>query len=213
MEFLTTLAGAFFGALAAFLSEALRRKFEEKNRQYESILATQATLISQANSIESVMRRISTQRDANPFDNLKYMLLRFSQQSIDFTKLTFIGASLEPNLLLKMDVAQEGFQFAVGLVEERNKLLDRFFNDPKTELKEFDSETGAVRATGDPRILNNLRQMNQTVYTAMQQTIKVNREARDSLYSFGKRQFPKSKLLFVANESPLNNSKITCPST
>jgi len=54
MEFISSLAGAFFGALAAFLLEALRRKSEEKEKQYEVILSTQAALLSQANSMLSI---------------------------------------------------------------------------------------------------------------------------------------------------------------
>jgi len=127
--------------------------------------------------------------------------LRFSEQLVDFRKLTFLAASSDPHLLLDLEVAQESFRFAVDLIEFRNKLLDKFFDDPRTEIKEFDSSTGQVRASGDLRIMTNMRQANEAAFKALCNAQKVNKHARDHFYAFAKKEFPKRKLLFVAEEA------------
>lgn len=201
IEFISPLAGAFFGALAAFLSEALRRKREEKEKRYEAILSTQAALLSQANSMLSIHQQIEAAPATNPFENLKHMLLRFSQQTVDFHKLTFLASSSAPYLLLDIEVAQESFRFAVDMIDLRNKLLDKFFDDPRTEIKEFSSSTGQIRASGDPRLTMNLRMANEGAFKAILHAQKSNKHTRDCFYAFAKKKYPKKKLLFVAEEA------------
>lgn len=203
MEFILSLAGAFFGALAAFLLEAWRRKQEELAKRLEAILAAQTTLISQANSMFSIHQQLREAEGKKPFDNLKYSVLRFSQRTLDFRELTFIASSPLPHVLLDLEVAQDQFLFAVDLLERRNIALERFLNDQGTKIEETEPATGQVRAIGDPRLLRELKQFSAAIITAFPRAFETNRRARDRLLEFGHRVLPKrlrKSLLFVRQE-------------
>ena len=49
----------------------------------------------------------------NPLANPKYVVLNFSQKSIDSPKLAFLGATSGPQLILELDVAQENYRNAL----------------------------------------------------------------------------------------------------
>src|SRR5438067_6749248 len=100
MDFFATLVSTFFGALAAFLLEAWRRRGEEVKKRHEAILAAQATLISQFNSVLSILKQLEAAEGANPFENLKTSVIRLSPRSIEFPSLGFLAASSQPHLLL-----------------------------------------------------------------------------------------------------------------
>src|SRR4051794_28904504 len=107
MQFLTIFFGAFLGTASAFALEAWRRYRNRVEQQFEAVLATEAILLIQRNSLLHFMGQLPDGH--NPFDNLKHVILTFSKQSVDFSKLAFLGASSDPQLLLELDVAQEGY--------------------------------------------------------------------------------------------------------
>src|SRR5713226_5505616 len=120
MDYVSSLAGAFFGALAAFLLEALRRRHERRERNYEAILMTQSALLSQRNSLIGV-RLIFEKTGA--VDHLKHLVVGMTQQQIDFHGLAFLGKSSDPQILLDLDVAQAGYRFLTELISLRNKMI------------------------------------------------------------------------------------------
>jgi hypothetical protein len=63
----------------------------------EGVLAAEAVLLSQRNSLLSFIGQVGSGQ--NPFANLKYVILNFSQQLIDFAKLAFLGAGSDPQLI------------------------------------------------------------------------------------------------------------------
>jgi len=113
--------------------------------------------------------------------------------SIDFSKLAFIGAASDPQLILELDVAQESYRNAVNTVELRNKMLDEYLNHPETKLENLRENTDQVRAIGDARLAKNVRQVNEPAWLAIQNAEKKNQETFDRLYKFAISKFPREK--------------------
>jgi hypothetical protein len=160
-------------------------------QQFEAILAAEAVLLLQRNSLLSFMNQAPNGQ--NPFANLKHIILSFSQQSIEFSKLAFLGAASDPQLILELDVAQEGYRTAVSTAALRNKMLDEYLNHPKTRLETFDDTTDQVRAIGDARLAKNVRQINELAWVAIQKAEKQNHETFNRLYKFAMSRFPSEK--------------------
>ena len=150
MQFLTIFFGAFLGTASAFALEAWRRYRSRVEQQFEAVLAAEAVLLIQRNSLLNFINRAPNGQ--NPFVNLKHIIFNCSQQSIDFSKLAFLGGSSDPQLILELDVAQEGYRNAVNTAQLRNKMLDEYLNHPGTRMETLDDTTDQVRAIGDARV-------------------------------------------------------------
>jgi hypothetical protein len=92
-EFISALVGAFCGAGAAFFLESRRRGREKRERQHEALLRAQSALLAQANSLGWFEAQYP---EDNRFDNLKTIILGFTNQVVDFDGLGFLGASSRP---------------------------------------------------------------------------------------------------------------------
>jgi hypothetical protein len=190
-EFISSLAGAFFGAAAAFLLESRRRHREKRENEYEAILRTQAVLLSQGNSLGWVEKQYP---EKDCFDNLKTIILGLTRQMIGFEELAFLGRSSDPQLLIELDVANESYDHFRRLIELRNASIEDFFRDPGTEIQELDRDTGRIRAGGSQRLLFNLRQANQAVSKALNHAKEVNETTARRLLLFARTEFPGRKV-------------------
>ena len=155
MQFLTIFFGAFLGAFFSPFLEALRGQKESvSDLSVEGVLAALAVLISQRNALLSLILQVPIGQ--NPFANLKHVILTFSQRSIDFSPLAFLGAASDPGLILELDVAQEIYRTAVNTAELRNKMLDEYLNHPGTRLEYLDEAGDQMKAIGDPHLAKNM---------------------------------------------------------
>jgi hypothetical protein len=203
MQFLTIFFGAFLGTASAFALEAWRRYRNKIEQQFEAVLAAEAVLLIQRNSLLSFTAQFPNGQ--NPFANLTYVILAFSPQSIDFSKLAFLGAGSDPQLVLELDVAQGLYRNAINTAELRNKMLDEYLNHPGTRLENLDETGDQVKAIGDARLAKNVRQINQLAWLAIQKAEKKNHETFDRLYKFAKKKFPREKKMpFALPKQPLD---------
>jgi hypothetical protein len=191
MQFVTIFFGAFLGTASAFALEAWRRYRDRTEQQFEAVLATEAVLLIQRNSLLSLLRQAPSGH--NPFANLKHLIFNFSPQSIDFSKLAFLGAGSDPQLILELDVAQENYRNAIRSAELRNKMLDEYLNHAGTKVRYLDQTGNEIEVTGEPRLANNIRQINELAWLAIQRAETKNHETFDRLYNFAKKRFPREK--------------------
>lgn len=161
------------------------------DQEFQAVLAAETALLSQRNSLLSFKQGSASGR--NPFDNLKHILVGFSKQSIDFSKLAFLGTGDDPQLIIELDVAQESFRMAVETTALRNKLLDNYFSHPETEIVSLDEETGIIRAKGNTLLARNLRQVNEAAFESFNRAEEINIKTFDRLYKFAVDRFPHEK--------------------
>ncbi len=210
MQFLTIFFGAFLGTASAFALEAWRRYRNRIEQQFEGVLAAEAVLLSQRNSLLSFMAQVPSGQ--NPFDNLKHVILDFSQQSIDFSRLAFLGAASDPQLIVELDVAQEIYRNAINTAELRNKMRDEYLKHPGTRLETLDEAGDQVRAVGDPHLAKNVRQINQLAWLAIQKAEKKNHETFNRLYKFAMKKFSREKRMpFAIPKKPVKTPNPTSP--
>jgi len=186
-EFISSLVGAFCGAGAAFVLESRRRRREKKERQHEGLLRAQSALLAQGNSLGWFEAQYP---EDNRFDNLKTIILGFTNQVVDFDELGFLGASSRPQLIIELDVANASFEQFKRLSEFRNVAIEEFFRDPGTVVHEFDEASGRIRASGPLRLKFKLRQANEGVSHAFEAAKERNKEAVAALLTFAGKEFP-----------------------
>jgi hypothetical protein len=197
-QFWLIFLGAFLGTISAFALESWSRRVDRTGSRFEALLAAQATLLAQGNSLAAFLAQFPT--GMNPFDDLKHIFVGFSKQCLEFSGLAFVGASHNPQLVIDLDVADAAFRMAVDSAALRNQLLDRFFDHSETEILSFDDETGAVRAKGNAIIMRNLRQGNQITFNAMRRAQELNRETAHKLAMFAKVAFPRERKFPIATQ-------------
>jgi len=191
-EFISALAGAFFGVTGAYLFESKRRRREKRDREYEAFLRTQAVVISQGNSLGWIAKDYPS---PDSFDNLKTVVLGLTRQMLDFKDLAFIAKSSDPQLLIELDVANESYDFFRILVESRNDAIEEFLRNPTIEIKSFDANTGKIAAEGPALLLFKMRETNRAVPKSLANAKRVNEATMQRLLSFGQREFPGRQVL------------------
>ena len=211
-EFISALVGAFCGAGAAFFLESRRRGREKRERQHEALLRAQSALLAQGNSLGWFEAQYP---EDNRFDNLKTIILGFTNKFVDFDGLGFLGASSRPQLIIELDVANASFEQFKRLSEFRNVSIEEFFRDPGTVVHEFDEASGRIRASGSLRLKFKLRQANEGVSHAFKSAKERNQEAIAALLAFAKKEFPGMQTPFPSGTVPrvglTENTKPTPP--
>jgi hypothetical protein len=204
-EFISALAGAFFGVTGASWFESRRRRREKKDREYEAFLRTQAVIISQGNSLGWVAKDYPSE---DSFDNLRTIVLGLTRQMVDFKDLAFIAKSSDPQLLIELDVANERYDFFRRLLESRNAAIEELLRHPEkdaaireflrlreTEDETFDAQLEQMMAEGPQLLLFKLRETNSAVPERLAKAKSANEETMKRLLSFAQREFPGRQVL------------------
>jgi hypothetical protein len=199
-EFISALSGAFFGVVIASWLDSRRRCHEKRDREYETLLRTQAVIISQGNSLGWIARDYPS---ADSFDNMKTIVLALTRQMLDFKDLAFVAKSSNPQLLIDLDVANESYDFFRRLAESRNAAIEEFLKHPETRVKQFDVNTGRIAAEGPQQLLFKMRQTNSAVLGSLANAKRVNETTMQRLLAFAQKEFPGRQVL-SAHENALS---------
>jgi len=142
LPFATSLFGAFFGALGAYLVGRFKGMRDEDKRRHTALLATQYALYSQWNVIEDMRKNFLEPFRKDPQRHLKQLeyLRVVGELSVPFEELTFIIDSKEPNLLQEIHIAEKRFTSSTDLLNKLNQ--KRLEIQDKYPPKNFDMTTG-----------------------------------------------------------------------
>jgi hypothetical protein len=191
-EFISALAGAFFGAAGAYLFESRRRQREKRDHEYEALLRTQAVIISQGNSLGWIAKLYPSDDSFNTFQTI---VLGLTRQMLDFENLAFVAKSSDPQLLIELDVANESYDFFRRLLESRNDTVEEFLRHPATRITKLDTNTGQFSAEGPQQLLFQVRQTNIAVSRSLANAKGVNETTRHRLLTFAQKEFPGRRVL------------------
>jgi hypothetical protein len=142
LPFATSLFGAFFGALGAYLVGRFKDKRDEDNRRHTALLAAQYALFSQWNVIEDMRKNLLEPSRKDPqrhFNMLQYFRV-VGELNVPFEELTFIIDSKDPNLLQEIHIAEKRFKSSTDLLNKLNE--KRLEIQDKYPPKNFDMKTG-----------------------------------------------------------------------
>jgi len=142
LPFASSLFGAFFGALGAYLVGRFKEKRDEDKRRHTALLATQYALFSQWNVVEDMRKNFLEPFRKDPQRHLKQLqyLRVVGELSVPFEELTFIIDSKEPNLLQEIHIAEKRFTSSTDLLNKLNQ--KRLEIQDKYPAKNFDMTTG-----------------------------------------------------------------------
>ena len=142
LPFATSLFGAFFGALGAYLVGRFKEKRDENKRRHTALLAAQYALYSQWSVLEDLRRKFLDPVRDDPQRHMKQLqyFRVVGELSVPFDELTFIVDSKDPNLLQEIHIAEKWFSSSVDLLQQLN--AKRVEIQDKYPPKRFDMTTG-----------------------------------------------------------------------
>lgn len=204
LPFVTTLFGAFLGALGAFLVGWWKEKRDETKRRHTALLAAQYALYSQWSILEDIRRSFleSVRKDPNRCQKQKYFIRTFGELTVPFDELTFVIDSKDPNLLQEIHVAEKWFLSSVSLLERLNNA--RLEIHKKYPPLTFDVESGVGPANVPVHEVFELIQLTDLLYKNVDQALPDSVRTNERIAEFIKRNFKNRK---GAKFIPLEDSK------
>lgn len=194
-EFISALAGALFGALAAAWIQARTERRKGDEAKSGAITRTQMALISQLNVLASFRQRHLDPLRSHPQRELHMTQIHFPRSclSVNYESIAFLIENSEPNLLLRVQVAERAYHSAIDAVEVRNRAIDKL--NERGELQSGDHKTGEFIMGVDPRDLKLVRDFTNDLYASTDYAEKLCAETITDLKTVGKKIFPKKTFL------------------
>lgn len=204
-ELVSALAGAFFGAIAAYWFQRYLEKSKQKDANHAGIMRAQLALISQLNTIENYRRqhldplRHDSERDRKLL--LTYRTTRCLE--VNYEALSFLLESNNANSLMRVQVAERAYWAAIEAIDERNQTMRRLHE--RAAVENADLATGQFTVRADPRDIKLLRDNTDSLYGCVDHAEKYLADTIAELRRVGREIFPKRKFLLL--EQTQSNSE------
>jgi hypothetical protein len=162
-------AGGFFGSGSAFLLEWLRRRREDREKQYQTLFTNQFTLITQHNSLLLIKTRYLDPHRSDPNRSAKLVptVLHTSELRVAIGDIAFLANEGCADTLNNIHIAESCFLNAVAALNLRNQKIHDFQNDPTVELQAMDRETGRAIVKADPRKIQVINAITNGLYESV----------------------------------------------
>jgi hypothetical protein len=194
LPFVTSLFGAFFGALGAYSVGRFKEKRDENNRRHTALLATQYALFSQWNVIEDIRKNLLQPLRKDPerhFKQLQYFRV-VGELNVPFEDLTFIIDSKEPNLLQEIHIAEKRFAASTEMLNKLNQ--KRLEIQDKYPPKNFDMKTGKGSEMIVPAYeIHKLKVLTDLLYDEVDKALPDLTKTNDQLFKFIKTNLKRRK--------------------
>lgn len=192
LPFVTSLFGAFFGALGAYWVGRFKEKRDETNRRHSALLATQYALHSQWHVIESLRL---TYLEPNRKHEHRHMRLgkyvRADAEMVPFEELTFLIDSDDANLLQEIHLAQMSYLQTVKVLDRM--ILEQAEFEKRHPPVDLDPITDMSNVAVDKAEYNQMRIIADMLYkTAYEALPKFDEQVRN-IHRFVKRNFKNRK--------------------
>ena len=209
LPFATSLFGAFFGALGAYLVGRFKDKRDEDNRRHTALLATQYALFSQWNVIEDMRKNLLEPSRKDPerhFKMLQYFRV-VGELNVPFEELTFIIDSKDPNLLQEIHIAEKRFKSSTDLLNKLNE--KRLEIQDKYPPKNFDMKTGRGSEMIVPAYeIYRLKVLTDLLYDEVDKALPDLTKTNDRLSRFIKTNLKGKKAAVFVSEAQASKSQI-----
>ncbi|MHB9004317.1 MAG: hypothetical protein ACYC6C_09695 [Coriobacteriia bacterium] len=199
--------GAFLGAAAAFVLEAIRQWRIERSDRYSSLLQAQFTISMQLNSAVNIKQQYLDEERENDQRFLHLPLFHFepSDARVALGQLSFLAIEDRVEILQTVHVAQESFLTAIRMLETRNRYVEEIYA-AGVPAGAFDFESGIGEVTLDARKARVLKGATDSLYQAVDSAIEMENRAIRELGQASKRLFRRRKIIGVEMAGPLEAS-------
>ena len=207
LPFVTSLCGAFFGALGAYSVGRFKEKRDEEKQQHSALLAAQYALYSQWSVIEDIRRSFLEPLRKDPDRYLKhtYFLRILGHRNVSFDQLAFVINSDTPNLLQEIHVAEKRCLISIDCLDRINKLRSEL--QTKYPPHEFDMATGKARLSMPGFELYPLKSLTDILYKEVDEALPDLWNTTIRIREFVKKNLKGRKAIDLATSSPVSDVK------
>ena len=166
----------FFGAWAAFQFQKSWEKSKQLTHDLRSGKRAQFALISQFQALKNLNKQYLSDLRDDPDRYLKLhpLTVHLEFQKVDLDSLLYVLDADNPDLLNEIMIAQQNFQTAMGVLEQRNNYHSDFQHKAaKIGDAALDKATDAI-----------LRDMTDHLYGTFDDALRLNTEAGEKLATF-----------------------------
>jgi hypothetical protein len=194
-EFISALAGAFFGAWAAYYLQRESENRKEKDARHGAILQAQLALVTQLNTLQNIQKQWLDKFRSDPERAMK--MWRFYQAAstleIDFKSLAFLLDGEHAGFVAELHVVDRCYKTAMDALEVRNKEYERLRDH--SEVVGGSLATGQFELRADIRDIKMLRDATDSLFESVDDAERKCSQAIKDLKTVGKKVFPKRKFL------------------
>lgn len=166
----------FFGAWAAFQFQKRWEQTKQLTQDLRSGKRAQFALASQFQALNNLNNQYLSEHRDDPdrYLNLHPLTVHLEFQKVDIDSLLFVLDTDNPDLLNEIMLAQNNFQTAMGVLEQRNNYHSNF-QHKAAQIGDaaLDKATDAI-----------LRDMTDHLYGIFEDALRLNKEAGNKLGNF-----------------------------
>jgi hypothetical protein len=198
-QFISALAGALLGAIAAYRFQNRREKRHCDEKQRTAIICAQLTLMTQLNGLENLRNRV-----LEPLRNVQNRELKIpisiqppADLSIDIASLAFLVDKHDANLIRDVYLAERSHFTTFRALAIRNDLFGKLHE--ASRVIDVNPTTGKATLDPEPLTLKLLKDATNALYDNIDDAIIQITRVVDALRRTGIELFPGHK--FLAYES------------
>ena len=184
MPLVSSLCGAFFGALGAYWVGRFKEKRDEDKRRYTALLTTQYALYSQWSIAEMLRKDFleSVRNDQDRWQKLKNFIIPYKHIEVPFDELSFLLESKEPNLLQEIHIAEKRYSTCVEMLERVNKT--RLELQTKYPPITFNMATGIGNITAPRHEVFILKELTDMLYDSADKALPTLSKTNELVFDF-----------------------------
>ena len=166
----------FFGAWAAFQFQKSWERTKQLSHDLRSGKRAQFALMSQYQALKNLDKQYLSEHRGDPdcYLKLQPLTVHLEFQKVDVDSLLYVLDTSNPNILNELMVAQQNFQTAMGVLEQRNDYHSNF-QHRATQIGD---------AALDEATIAILRDMTKHLYDMFEDALKLNEDVAEKLKSF-----------------------------
>jgi len=190
--------GAGFGAWAAFRFESRKERVKTENERYLAIRFAHFVIMSQYSELLSLkkdyLKDFKNRKDS--WWQLKPATIGFTSPKIDYSGLSFILESSDPNLLNRITVGQQKHEAVRNAISIRNDImieLQRRAAVLNTQgINEVENEEELCRILGND-LITILKDYTKSLFEIHESSISFIKQNLEDTHKLVKKQFPDRK--------------------
>ncbi len=200
--------GALAGSLSAFYLGIHQQRIDRKEKQHAALLRTYFALLSQWNILEGIRKGLLEPNRAHPERFTRMPEYRISARCarVPFDEIAFITVVDDANVLQEVQIAEQGFDTAIGALDIWNARVHGLHSSPEVDVREFDFATGAGKIAVPLPMMYFIKKAADVLYEVVDEALAKTVTEIRSVENLTKRLFPGMKALTMV---PKENNDVT----
>lgn len=201
-DFLSALAGAFFGALAAYWFQQSSDKLKQRDAEHGALIRAQLALLGRLNTLQNIQQQFLEKHRADPRRATNMPMFHQAETSlpIDFDSLTFLLLTDHADLVNVLHLADRCYATSITTLAMRNEAMERMHS--QGQPVDFDMKTGQGKIVADARHIKLVMDLTEALYESVDDSVKKCDAVIKEIKKVGKVIFPKKKFLSLETVKP-----------